>query len=172
MLLAGKNTIETVSRAEALQRTKHILKEINDVMIENYHDCDDHCTQALEGETFPGMVISPDVGGSQLRRSVWKKSPVWQFCTTNLNVHVMTWRKFSDGDVKSNAHLDLNVVPRARTSTASVISSRVVPEASVTIIRYLLNKYMRVNEKIYRLLLCLTDLCVYMSRLRCPLLRL
>jgi hypothetical protein len=124
--LDGKNTIETVSRAEALQRTKNIIKEINDVMIENYHDCDEHCTQALAGETFPGMVISPDVGGSQLRRSVWKKSPVWQFCATNLNVNVLTWRNFSDTDLKLHAHVDTSAPrPRASTTTAASAASRI-----------------------------------------------
>jgi len=133
IFIAGKNTIETVSRAEALQRTKNLIKEINDSMLENYHDCDDHCTQALEGESFPGMVISPDLGGSQLRRSVWKKSPVWQFCTTNLNVHVMSWRKFSDTDMKTHAHLDHTITPRGRTNTtsATALSTR-LPEAKLS----------------------------------------
>jgi hypothetical protein len=38
------------------------------------------------------------VGGSYLRRSVWKKSPVWQFCATNLNVNAMSWHKFKNTD--------------------------------------------------------------------------
>ena len=103
----GKNTIETVSRAEALQRTKNVVKDIADVMIDNYDDCDEHCTNSLAGETFPGMVISPDEGGILLRRSVWKKSPVWQFCTTNLNYNVLSWRLFTDDELKTEAHLEL-----------------------------------------------------------------
>jgi hypothetical protein len=132
--LEGKNTIETVSRAEALQRTKNVVKEISEVMLEGYRDCEDHCTQALEGETFPGMVISPDVGGSQLRRSVWKKSPVWQFCTTNLNVNVMTWRKFSDNDLKLQAHLDTTVPHAAAVSGSATggAAAKLCTAATVT----------------------------------------
>ena len=131
--LDGKNTIGTVSRAQSFQKTKNCIKQIRDVMLENYNDCDFHCTQALEGETFPGMVISPDVGGSQLRRSVWKKSPVWQFCTTNLNVNAISWRVFSDGELKSQAHIDASVkqdsagpsshsTPQAKLSTAASVT--------------------------------------------------
>lgn len=127
--LDGKNTIETVSRAEALQRTKNLIKDIYDTMIENYQDCEEHCTQALAGETFPGMVITPDVGGSQLRRSVWKKSPVWQFCTTNLNVNVMTWRSFSDSELKSEAHVDLSI-PHLRASTTTTAVAAAAAAAS------------------------------------------
>lgn len=94
----GSNTIDTVSRAEALQKTKSTLKEIEENMLENYKDCYEHCTRIMIGHSIQGSVIQDDVGGSFLRRSVWKKSPVWQFCSTNLNLNILSWHKFNNSD--------------------------------------------------------------------------
>jgi len=129
--LDGKNTIGTVSRAQSFQKTKHTIKQIRETMMNNYHDCELHCIQALEGASFPGMVISPDVGGSQLRRSVWKKSPVWQFCTTNLNINVISWRTFSDAEIKAQAHINTSVT-RDTVTASSAPTRKLTTAASVT----------------------------------------
>jgi len=102
----GSNTIDTVSRAEALQKTKSALKDIEEAMIENYKDCYEHCGRILAGQPLPGSVIPEDVGGTFLRRSVWKKSPVWQFCATNLNTNVMTWGTVSNKDLTDLSTID------------------------------------------------------------------
>jgi hypothetical protein len=47
----------------------------------------DHRTSDL---LVPNAVIAQDVGGQCLRRSVWKKTGNWQFCTVNLNLHLMS----------------------------------------------------------------------------------
>ena len=46
------------------------------------------CVELLNSEV-ENNVIDIKVGGSLLRRSVWKKLKEWQYITTNLNIHLM-----------------------------------------------------------------------------------
>ena len=46
------------------------------------------CIELLNNEV-ENNVIDVKVGGSLLRRSVWKKLKEWQYITTNLNIHLM-----------------------------------------------------------------------------------
>ncbi len=66
---------------DVLEFYKHILR--NDSGIDASND----------------MVISPNEGGCFLRRSTWKKQKLWQYATTNLNVHMITSNSFSDGEL-------------------------------------------------------------------------
>ena len=59
------------------------------------------CQQTREGNKIRNAVISPELGGNYIRRSVWKKITNWQYCTTNLNIHLMTNKLFSFEDVLS-----------------------------------------------------------------------
>jgi len=50
--------------------------------------------------------ISSDDGGCFLRRSTWKKLPLWQYATTNLNIHMFTTEATSDEELLSEYHFD------------------------------------------------------------------
>ena len=43
----------------------------------------------FEDAEYP-PAIPVENGGLALRRSVWKKNPVWQYCTVNLNVQMLS----------------------------------------------------------------------------------
>jgi hypothetical protein len=49
------------------------------------------------------------VGGGVLRRSVWKKSPVWQFSVTNLNINAITAHKFTLEEIKNGTTMKRKV---------------------------------------------------------------
>jgi hypothetical protein len=131
----GSNTIDTVSRAEALQKTKATLREIEEVMLEKSASLLPLCpspstaTKTVMSTVLGSPSATPsramwyrkvsillwayltsraDVGGSYLRRSVWKKSPVWQFCATNLNVNAMSWHKFKNTDFQERSAVSYN----------------------------------------------------------------
>lgn len=62
----------------------------------------DHCQSVALTDTniCPNKVIPAQVGGRWLRRSVWKKPDSWQFCTMNLNLHILISAMFSSGEIK------------------------------------------------------------------------
>lgn len=78
-MLAAIATIEDLQQ-ESLECTALVLE--NCVKMEN-------CKDVI------GNVIDPAVGGSFLRRSTWKKYTAWQYCATNLNIHLMLTKHFS-----------------------------------------------------------------------------
>ena len=53
-------------------------------------------------------VIDIKVGGSLLRRSVWKKLKEWQYITTNLNVHLMLSQHVPEKDLFNSASAQSN----------------------------------------------------------------
>ncbi|CAE7474782.1 unnamed protein product, partial [Symbiodinium microadriaticum] len=63
----GSNTIDTVSRAESLQKTKTVLKDIEEQMIENYKDCYEHCGRILNGYPLQGSVLAPGIVANLVR---------------------------------------------------------------------------------------------------------
>eukprot|EP00605_Chrysophyceae_sp_TOSAG23-4_P000309 GSChrysophyteH1.ASY1.ANO1.354.1 assembled CDS len=44
-------------------------------------------------------VVPRKYGGCYLRRSTWKKMPLWQYATTNLNVQILTTKVISDTEL-------------------------------------------------------------------------
>lgn len=96
----GPQMITAVTQAEALQRANSVIKHIENEILESYKDCYEHCSRIWKGNFVQGNIIDVGVGGNVLRRSVWKKSPVWQFSATNLNVNVMTTHTYSVADIK------------------------------------------------------------------------
>jgi hypothetical protein len=81
-LLTAIATIEDLQQ-ESLECTALVLE--NCVKMEN-------CKEVV------GNVIDPTVGGSFLRRSTWKKYTAWQYCATNLNIHMMLTKHFTFAD--------------------------------------------------------------------------
>jgi len=66
-------------------------------------------------------VVPADEGGCFLRRSSWKKLKLWQYATTNLNVHMVTSKSFSDGELLEEfAFDDLFDPSKARVDTSSI----------------------------------------------------
>ena len=58
---------------------------------------------ALDREKNIQNVVSGEMGGGFLRRSSWKKASLWQYVTTNLNVHMLISKVLSDEEIIKNA---------------------------------------------------------------------
>ena len=54
---------------------------------------------ALDSNQNIQNVVSEEKGGGLLRRSSWKKASLWQYVTTNLNVHLLISKVLSDDEV-------------------------------------------------------------------------
>jgi hypothetical protein len=79
----------------SLETMDEICQENNELLqliIHEFHN-------ASRGADVKCNVIGAEVGGAVLRRSTWKKYTVWQYCATNLNVHLLTSRVFSFQEV-------------------------------------------------------------------------
>lgn len=80
-----------------------------DVLDEIFNDCIDcaahaldTCKKATTGQGIINNVIDIEHGGNVLRRSTWKKITAWQYCTTNLNLHIMVNKLYSFADILEN----------------------------------------------------------------------
>lgn len=80
---------EFMHKFERVKRADLTLKGLLSETVEAKTNANKHCIDALSGE-INGHIIGALEGGCVLRRSVWKKTPTWQYCTTNLNIHVMS----------------------------------------------------------------------------------
>ena len=70
------------------------IKDSNEFILSNLKE-------VHESKKVQNAVISHDVGGNFIRRSVWKKISNWQYCTTNLHIHLMASNLFPFEDVLS-----------------------------------------------------------------------
>jgi hypothetical protein len=61
----------------------------------------DTCDEAGRGVNVMHNIIPVSVGGNFLRRSTWKKVTAWQYCTTNLNIHLLTSNIYGAEELKS-----------------------------------------------------------------------
>jgi inositol polyphosphate-4-phosphatase len=66
------------------------VDDVNLIMLEGLREVRDHCVLVNSGGDIPNRVLSIEEGGLNLRRSVMRFTPKWQFFTTNLNVHMMS----------------------------------------------------------------------------------
>lgn len=89
-------------KKKLIELARQSLEMVDEVCIENnelsaliIHECHN----ASRGVDVKCNVIGTEVGGGVLRRSTWKKVTVWQYCATNLNVHMLTSRVFSFQEV-------------------------------------------------------------------------
>lgn len=80
---------------ESIEEVFHESNELASIILNNF----DNVTQ---GKEVKNNVIPVDIGGGLLRRSVWKKITIWQYCTTNLNLHLMLNKYFTHRDVYAN----------------------------------------------------------------------
>jgi hypothetical protein len=78
-MMAAINTIEDLQQ-ETLETTALVLE---------------NCTKMEDGKELVSNVIDASVGGAFLRRSTWKKYTAWQYCATNLNIHLMLTKHFT-----------------------------------------------------------------------------
>jgi hypothetical protein len=83
------------SARQSLEAMDEICQENSELLQLIIHEI----YNASRGMDVKCNVIGADVGGAVLRRSTWKKYTVWQYCATNLNVHLLTSRLFSFQEV-------------------------------------------------------------------------
>jgi hypothetical protein len=88
---------------EAVLSALELADELHDDVLEMYTKSCDFTTGIINSTvTVNSTVIGEQVGGQCLRRSVWKKVPNWQFCTVNLNLHIMSSVHFSYDELLGN----------------------------------------------------------------------
>lgn len=100
------------SARQSLEATEEICIENSELSALIIHECHN----ASRGIDVKCNVIGAEVGGGVLRRSTWKKVSLWQYCATNLNVHLLTSRVFSfqevfDSDLVAGNTRRLHCVP-------------------------------------------------------------
>jgi hypothetical protein len=84
---------------EPFRQAIEVIDEVFNSSIENTSMVLANCDNACKGEKLINNVLNAKVGGGVLRRSVWKKITAWQYCTTNLNVHLVTSKHFTFSDL-------------------------------------------------------------------------
>ena len=92
---------------QEMKQACQALNNVDDI----FHDVIDplrdirEMTHAICRGTHPvdGKVLDAAVGGCTLRRSTWKKADDWQFCTTNLNIHLMSSEFFSHSELATDS---------------------------------------------------------------------
>jgi hypothetical protein len=88
-----QKAIETV---EEICRESH---EISNYILNTYENLS-------LGKEVQNNVIPLEQGGNILRRSVWKKITLFQYCTTNLNLHLLISKYFSFPDIHNSGEYD------------------------------------------------------------------
>jgi len=66
--------------------------------------CPSAMSEDPDGSAAHGSIIGCDVGGAMLRRSPLKGDVRWQYCATNLNLHMLVLEKQSLGDPNLPTH--------------------------------------------------------------------
>jgi hypothetical protein len=82
---------------KAIETVEDVYKEsleINGMILNSYENLS-------QGKDVTNNVLPVDVGGHLLRRSVWKKITIWQYATTNLNLHLLINKLFPFAEVQS-----------------------------------------------------------------------
>lgn len=75
------------------------IDEIQREALENAELVLQNCLNMQDGRDVINNVIHPEVGGAWLRRSTWKKITAWQYCATNLNVHMLVSKHMTFADI-------------------------------------------------------------------------
>jgi hypothetical protein len=86
----------------AIETVEDIWKEGNEISTYILNSYDNFSS----GKEVQNNVLSVDQGGHILRRSVWKKITVFQYCTTNLNLHLLFSKYFSFVDIHNSGEYD------------------------------------------------------------------
>lgn len=74
------------------------------------------CESVNQGKDVVNNVIGVESGGGVLRRSAWKKITAWQYCATNLNIHLLSSKFYQHADVHNMAEAEtsarnMHVIP-------------------------------------------------------------
>ena len=103
VIALSTSNVQNESNAEATCRAMiDSYTRIIDEYIISHRYILESCGNCSKGVGITNNVLPIDVGGNYLRRSVWKTITAWQYCTTNLNVHLMTSKQFTFSDIRSN----------------------------------------------------------------------
>jgi hypothetical protein len=89
-------------RAAALERLVSTLEAISKLIAAYYGSAHKNISNLVSGGVLRNSVLAKTSGGSFMRRSVWKKSPSWQFSSINLNVHLMYSQSFPLSSLRAN----------------------------------------------------------------------
>lgn len=84
---------------EAIDEMFHESCELSTIVLNN-------CENVSEGREVKNNVIPVDIGGGILRRSVWKKITAWQYCTTNLNIHMLMNKYYCFHEIETQMEVD------------------------------------------------------------------
>lgn len=94
---------ELNTRVAALKKLCSVLERMKQVVFEYYENSYRHYLRISAGGALKNAVISNEFSGSHLRRSVWKKTPTWQFAPVNLNVQVLMSQVMPVSYLKANS---------------------------------------------------------------------
>lgn len=100
------NLMNTENEAGQLDTLRQVLDNLEEIVQESFllnNIILQNCQECFVGEETTNNVLSKDYGGHMLRRSVWKKITTWQYCTTNLNTHLLIDKYFTFREILQQA---------------------------------------------------------------------
>jgi hypothetical protein len=97
------------------KRALSVVDDVNLLVLEGLREVREHCALLNSGGDVPNRVLSIEEGGLNLRRSVMRVTPKWQFFTTNLNIHMMSSQTMSFATCKD---VEEDYVPLSSDQTA------------------------------------------------------
>ena len=99
--------IEAIASIDRLKKAVNDLTGIFDDLVSTKIDVFENSSSCMDG-IINENVIDVEVGGNFLRRSVWKKDSCWQYCTTNLNMHIMTSDFFNNLEIRERRSIEIS----------------------------------------------------------------
>lgn len=84
---------------ETVEDVQKELQEIHTIILTAYDNF-------FQGKEVKNNVLPIEQGGNILRRSTWKKITIFQYCTTNLNLHLLLSKYFSYHDIQQSNDYD------------------------------------------------------------------
>lgn len=90
-------------RVAAMKKLCAVLDRISNIVFEYYENSYRHYLKISSGGNLKNAVIGSEYSGSYLRRSVWKKTPTWQFAPVNLNVQFLMTQTVRASELKANS---------------------------------------------------------------------
>lgn len=104
-LNAGEDSTDAQisSRHELVLESLDLVDDMIYNVLQHLEEIRDHSQSVLRGGDVESRVIPVEAGGCHLRRSIWKKSDLWQFTTVNLNIHLMSSEIFGFSEICSGS---------------------------------------------------------------------
>ena len=88
-----------------MKRLCNDLERMNELVFEYYEGSYRHFLKICGGGRLRNAVIDSSCGGNYLRRSIWKKTPTWQFAPVNLNVQVLLSKLTPYSELREHSEL-------------------------------------------------------------------